>query len=50
MSDDYNLHRFLNAQAPVYDVVLDELRVGRKSSHWIWFILLPRIPRGWLRG
>jgi uncharacterized protein (DUF1810 family) len=38
MSDDYNLHRFLDAQERVYDTVLDELRAGRKSSHWIWFI------------
>lgn len=38
MTDTYNLHRFLAAQEGVYDTVLDELRVGRKSSHWIWFI------------
>ena len=38
MSDDYNLHRFLDAQERVYDTVLNELRVGRKSSHWMWFI------------
>lgn len=38
MTDVYNLHRFLDAQQPVYDAVLDELRAGRKSSHWIWFI------------
>jgi uncharacterized protein (DUF1810 family) len=38
MSDDYNLQRFLDAQERVYDSVLAELRAGRKSSHWIWFI------------
>jgi len=38
MSDAYNLHRFLTAQAHTYDIVLAELRSGRKSSHWIWFI------------
>jgi uncharacterized protein (DUF1810 family) len=38
MTDDYNLHRFLTAQAHTYDTVLAELRSGRKSSHWIWFI------------
>ena len=38
MTDDYNLQRFLNAQEGVYDTVLDELRSGRKSRHWIWFI------------
>ena len=50
MTDIYNPHRFLTAQESVYDTVLAELRAGRKSSHWIWFILLPRIPRGWLWG
>lgn len=38
MSDGYNLHRFLDAQERVYGTVIDELRAGRKSSHWIWFI------------
>lgn len=38
MTDTYNLHRFLTAQAPTYPTVLAELRAGRKSSHWIWFI------------
>ncbi len=38
MTNAYNLHRFLTAQAPTYDTVLAELRAGRKASHWIWFI------------
>jgi len=38
MPDIYNLQRFLSAQERVYDTVLAELRAGRKSSHWIWFI------------
>ena len=38
MSDAYNLPRFLAAHAPTYASVLAELRAGRKSSHWIWFI------------
>ncbi|MBA2556360.1 MAG: DUF1810 family protein, partial [Chloroflexi bacterium] len=25
-------------QQGVYDSVLEELRGGRKSGHWIWFI------------
>jgi uncharacterized protein (DUF1810 family) len=37
-ADPYNLQRFLDAQEPVYDKVLAELRVGRKRTHWIWFI------------
>ncbi len=38
MTNVCNLHRFLDAQKGVYDTVLAELRAGRKSSHWIWFI------------
>jgi uncharacterized protein (DUF1810 family) len=38
MSDPYNLQRFVDAQKPVYPQVLEELRAGRKWSHWIWFI------------
>jgi uncharacterized protein (DUF1810 family) len=38
MTDAYNLQRFLEAQDQVYDAVLRELRAGRKSSHWMWFI------------
>ncbi|MBR9862600.1 MAG: DUF1810 domain-containing protein [Rhodobacteraceae bacterium] len=33
-----SLERFLTAQAPVYDTVLSELRAGRKTTHWMWFI------------
>lgn len=32
------LDRFLEAQASTYDGALAELRRGRKSGHWIWFI------------
>ncbi|WP_213953347.1 DUF1810 domain-containing protein [Variovorax sp. dw_954] len=32
------LQRFVDAQAPVYETVLAELRAGRKRSHWMWFI------------
>ncbi len=38
MTNTHNLQRFLDAQERVYDTVLDELRAGRKASHWIWFI------------
>src|SRR4029078_6746160 len=36
--DRYALERFVEAQQPVYDAVLGELRSGRKRSHWIWFV------------
>ncbi|WP_437924128.1 DUF1810 domain-containing protein [Sorangium sp. So ce291] len=38
MPDPYDLQRFVDAQAPVYDRVLAELRRGHKTSHWMWFI------------
>jgi uncharacterized protein (DUF1810 family) len=28
----------MTAQQPVYDEVLEELRSGRKTGHWMWFI------------
>ncbi len=34
----YDLERFVIAQAPVYDAVVEELRRGRKTSHWMWFV------------
>jgi uncharacterized protein (DUF1810 family) len=34
----YDLERFAVAQEDVYDEVLHELRSGRKSGHWMWFI------------
>jgi uncharacterized protein (DUF1810 family) len=36
--DPFNLHRFVDAQAPVYERVRAELKDGRKQSHWMWFI------------
>jgi len=36
MHDD--LDRFVTEQNRDYETVLGELRRGRKSSHWIWFI------------
>jgi uncharacterized protein (DUF1810 family) len=37
-SDPYNLQRFITAQDRVYEEVCDELRAGRKRSHWMWFV------------
>jgi uncharacterized protein (DUF1810 family) len=34
----YDLERFDEAQRGVYDGALGELRRGRKTGHWIWFI------------
>jgi uncharacterized protein (DUF1810 family) len=38
MRDPYDLQRFVEAQAPVYERALAELRAGRKESHWMWFV------------
>lgn len=38
MDDPFNLQRFVDAQTLVYETVLRELRAGRKTTHWIWFI------------
>ena len=32
------LVRYLEAQEPVFGRVVEELRRGRKASHWMWFI------------
>ena len=33
-----DLDRFVDAQAGTYDRALGELRAGRKTSHWMWWI------------
>jgi len=38
VSDPFDLQRFVDAQEPVYRRVAEELRRGRKTSHWMWFI------------
>ena len=38
MDDPFDLQRFVDAQADVYDAVCDELRAGQKASHWMWFV------------
>jgi uncharacterized protein (DUF1810 family) len=36
--DPFDLARFIQAQAPHYEPALAEIRLGRKRSHWMWFI------------
>ena len=38
VGDPFDLGRFVAAQAPVWPDVLDELRCGRKTGHWMWFV------------
>jgi len=41
MDDPFDLQRFVTAQdaGGTYDAALSELRAGRKSTHWMWFVL-----------
>lgn len=34
----HSLQRFIDAQDRVYDSVCDELALGEKTTHWMWFI------------
>jgi uncharacterized protein (DUF1810 family) len=36
--DPFDLNRFVEAQAGMYDRALAELKRGDKRSHWMWFI------------
>lgn len=38
MTTKNNLTRFLEAQDGVYDKALKEVRNGRKTGHWMWYI------------
>ncbi len=38
MSVPHHLQRFVDAQDAVYEQVCEELRRGRKTSHWMWYI------------
>ena len=40
MSDRFDLQRFVDAQdqGGTYEAALAELRAGRKTSHWMWFV------------
>src|SRR4051812_12574295 len=37
-ADHFDLERFVTAQASAFATALDELKAGRKRSHWMWFI------------
>lgn len=38
LSDPYNLQRFLTAHEGDYERAADELKAGRKVTHWIWYV------------
>ena len=38
MTDKFNLNRFIDAQENMYQIALNEIKRGNKSSHWMWYI------------
>ena len=38
MNAGYNLNRFIQAQESTYEHAFEEVKSGRKVSHWMWFI------------
>jgi len=36
--DPFNLERFVLAQEGVFEQALQEVRSGKKTSHWMWYI------------
>jgi len=38
MTQTFDLQRFVDAQEGVMATVHEELRAGRKRSHWMWFV------------
>jgi uncharacterized protein (DUF1810 family) len=38
MDDAYDLERFVEAQRGTYEQACAELRRGRKTGHWMWFV------------
>jgi uncharacterized protein (DUF1810 family) len=37
-ADPFDLERFVSAQAGVFHAAIEELRAGRKRTHWMWFV------------
>ncbi len=37
-NDPFHLERFVEAQSNTYFAALNEIRAGKKRSHWMWFV------------
>jgi uncharacterized protein (DUF1810 family) len=37
-TDHFNLNRFIEAQNSDFNKALDEIKQGKKRSHWMWFV------------
>ena len=38
LDEETDLARFVEAQQPVFETALGEIRQGRKRTHWMWYI------------
>ncbi len=38
MKKEYDINRFVKAQENMYPFALNEIKNGKKRSHWMWFI------------
>jgi uncharacterized protein (DUF1810 family) len=47
MNRPFQLDRFVDAQGPVYEQMMQELRAGRKTSHWMWYVFPQLRGLGW---
>ena len=47
MEDQFNLKRFIVAQRTSYYGALEEIKIGRKSNHWMWYIFPQFKGLGW---
>jgi uncharacterized protein (DUF1810 family) len=45
--DPFDLNRFVEAQADMYERALAELKRGDKRSHWMWFVFPQIDGLGW---
>jgi uncharacterized protein (DUF1810 family) len=37
-ADPHDLGRFVTAQSASYDEALEQIRAGRKRTHWMWYV------------
>ena len=42
----FNIERLIEAQNKVYEIVIDELRKGKKRTHWMWYIFPQHVALG----
>jgi uncharacterized protein (DUF1810 family) len=38
MIDKFDLNRFIEAQFNSFDIALNEIKNGKKYSHWMWYV------------